>query len=102
MCQLLAARMEIGRLCEENSRFRSMLTHLTTEYHNLQMHVVTSVQRHSDSLNRPVNQSSIAQVNNTTLKLMCAECEILFFPSLSLSNRLVTNKVFFFGCWLSV
>jgi hypothetical protein len=43
--QLLAARMEITRLSDENSRFRSMLTHLTSEYHTLQMHVVASMQR---------------------------------------------------------
>lgn len=45
--ELLAARMEITRLSDENSRFRSMLTHLTSEYHTLQMHVVASMQRQS-------------------------------------------------------
>ncbi|KAG0579117.1 hypothetical protein KC19_4G074400 [Ceratodon purpureus] len=45
--ELLAARNEITRLSEENIRFRSMLTHLSSEYHNLQMHVVASVQRHN-------------------------------------------------------
>ncbi|KAG0590349.1 hypothetical protein KC19_1G092200 [Ceratodon purpureus] len=66
--ELLAARTEIGRLCEENSRFRSMVTHLTTEYHNLQMHVVMSMQRHKDSLSRPVNQSSMTQSDSGTPK----------------------------------
>lgn len=48
--QLLAARIETTRLSEENKRFRSMLTHLTSEYHNLKMHVLaSSTQRHIDS-----------------------------------------------------
>lgn len=66
--ELQAARMEISRLCEENDRFRAMLTHLTTEYHNLQMHVVASMQRHSESLNHPVQSPMSAQTGVPTPK----------------------------------
>lgn len=42
-----------------------MLTHLTSEYRNLQMHMVTSMQRHSDTVNYPV-QSPTAQSASVT------------------------------------
>lgn len=77
MYQLLAARMEISRLCEENDRFRAMLTHLTTEYHNLQMHVVASMQRHSESLNHPVQIPMTAQVP-TFSSLQSSQSTFLF------------------------
>lgn len=47
--QVLGARIEIARLREENERYRSILTQLSSEYYNLQMHVVASMQRRSDS-----------------------------------------------------
>lgn len=47
--EVLGARIEIARLREENDRYRSILTQLSSEYYNLQMHVVASMQRRSDS-----------------------------------------------------
>jgi hypothetical protein len=58
--ELLAARMEISRLSEENGQFRSMLTHLTTEYHNLQMHVVASMQCQNEALNHSASTAQNA------------------------------------------
>lgn len=63
--QLIAARTEITRLRQENDRFRSVLMHLTMEHHNLQMLVVASMQRHSDSTIYPV-QSLLTQVTHSS------------------------------------
>lgn len=63
--ELIAARTEITRLRQENDRFRSVLMHLTMEHHNLQMLVVASMQRHSDSTIYPV-QSLLTQDASST------------------------------------
>lgn len=47
--QVFGARIEIARLREENDRYRSILTQLSSEYYNLQMHMVSSMQRRGDS-----------------------------------------------------
>lgn len=51
--QVANAQTEMARLSEENERLRIMLTHLTSEYQNLQMHMVSAMQRHRDSQNQP-------------------------------------------------
>lgn len=64
MCllQLSAARLEISRLSEENGQFRSMLTHLTTEYHNLQMHVVASMRSQNEALNHSASTVQVLKL----------------------------------------
>ncbi len=45
LLQFVAAQAELGRLSEENKQLRTMLAHVTSEYQNLHLYLLSSMQK---------------------------------------------------------
>ncbi len=45
LLQFVAAQAELGRLSEENKQLRTMLAHITSEYQNLHLYLLSSMQK---------------------------------------------------------